>query len=848
MNNKSSSATALTYDRRSTAHTDASPRLLPPPKPKSVLRRSLRAIAVLILSVILLVCAGILLLYSTARRALPQIDGEIRVSGLSAPVSLIRDPQGVPHIAANNAEDLFFAQGYVTAQDRLWQMDLSRRLAEGTASEVMGSALLEHDKQQRVIGLRQVGERSWRALSPRDQSYFEAYARGVNAFIEGHLNNLPMEFRVLRYSPKSWTGLDSLLCGILMSQALNYTLYETKLVRERITAKLGPELASDLYPNSSWRDHPPGSDDQIAKSDMYSPPRFGSEAPGDDFVHDQVARALQIGDGVDAPGSNNWVISGAHTVTGKPLLSNDMHLALQIPNIWYEAHLEIRPQAGESEFDVEGFTLPGLPYVLVGHNQHIAWGFTNLVPDVEDVFVENVRSDGKYETPDGWKAFDTRHEVIHVKNKPDVGLDVMLTRHGPVVTDLVSDAVPNEKRTLALKWVIYDEPVTVPFFDVGAAHNWQEFRAALSHFSGPAENIVYADVDGHIGYQAAGFIPIRKSGDGSHPESGSDNAHEWTGYIPFNELPSIYDPPSGVIATANNRVTSAGYRYSIATQWGSPYRVERIYEVLNSKKQFTADDMLKLQTDTYSGFDRFCAERFASAVSHSSKASERARQAAELMRNWTGWVSADLAAPTLIVQARQELLRLLLEPRLKPVKGPTGEPADVDWTDYEWFMSSVAIENILTQQPPRWLPASFAAYDDLLTAAVENTINEKEAPRDLASWKWGPQYALNLRHPIFGKIPVLSHWAGPGFAVQSGDRYTVKQTSSGYGPSERMTVDLANLDASNFNLLTGQSGQLFSPHYMDQWQAWYQGFSFPMLFSDGAVTRSKAHEATLIPR
>lgn len=808
---------------------------------KSRWRWVLRAMAIVIGGLVLIVGAAITWFYWTARQALPQVDGTISVPGLAAQVRVIRDAHGVPHIIAANAEDLFFAQGYVTAQDRLWQMDFSRRLADGTTAAVMGAALLDHDKEQRIVGLHQVAERSWQALSARDRSHFEAYARGVNAYIESHRGNLPIEFRVLRYSPEPWTGLDSLLCGVLMSQGLNYTLYQTKLIREKFTAKLGPELAADLYPNASWRDHPPGMDRQVATPDRSALAHPESSPPITTFVFGQGSTMPRSPDSRQVAGSNNWVISGAHTATGKPLLSNDMHLELHIPNTWYEAHLEIRPQGNEATFDVVGFTLPGLPYVLVGHNQRIAWGFTNLVPDVEDVFIENVKPDGQYETPQGWKTMETRRELIHVKGKEDVSLDVKLTRHGPVVTDLV----PNEKRTLSLKWVVYDEPVAVPFFDMDAAQNWQEFCKVLSHFSGPGQNIVYADVDGHIGYQAAGHIPIRRAGDGSQPVSGKDDAHEWSGYIPFDQLPSFYDPPSGVIATANNRVTSPGYPYSISTQWGSPYRTERIYQELNSQKKFTTQDMLNLQMDTYSAFDRFCAEHFAAAVSRSSKASARARQAAELMRNWNGWVSADLAAPTVIGQTRQELFQLLLEQRLKPANGETGN-GDLDWTDYEWLMSSVALENILTQQPQRWLPASFATYDDLLTTAVENAI--KGAPDDLTSWRWGQQAALSLHHPIFGRIPILSHWSDPGAVPQSGDRYTVKQTGNHAGPSERMTVDLANLDASNFNLLTGESGQLFSPHYTDQWQAWYQGFSFPMPFSDEAVGKAKWHELKLAPQ
>ena len=811
------------------------------PVPQSWFRKLLRIIAAVIIVFALIIFSGATWFYWIARQALPQVDGKISVNGLSAQVKVLRDAQGVPHIIASSAQDLFFAQGYVTAQDRLWQMDLSRRLADGTVSEVMGAAFLKHDKEQRILGVLNVAEHSWQAFSERDRSHFEAYARGVNAYIQSHRDNLPLEFRVLRYSPKPWTAIDSLLCGILMNENLNHGLFETKLIREKMIARLGAERAADLYPNSSWRDHPPGID-QVGAQDQNSPAQTNSEDPSSNSVDGQVQTAAYTADDIELPGSNNWVISGKHTATGKPMLSNDMHLGLRIPNTWYEAHLEIQAQGSEPKFDVVGFTLPGLPYVLVGHNQRIAWGFTNLIPDVEDVFIEKVRADGEYQTPDGWSPMEKRHEVIRVKGKPDVVLDVFLTRHGPVISDLMS----HEKRTLTLKWAVFDDPVLVPFFDVDAARNWQEFRGALSHFSGPAQNIVYADVDGHIGYQAAGHIPIRKAGDGSLPVSGTDNAHEWTGYVPFDQLPSVYDPASGVIATANNRVTPAGYRYSLSTQWGSPYRTERIYHVLESTQKFLTDDMLKLQTDTYSVFDRFCAERFASAVSHSSKASPRARQAAELMHNWNGWVSADLPAPTLIAETRQELLRLLLEPRLKPASEKP-EDQDIDWRSYEWFMSSVAMENILTQQPSRWLPPSFTNYDDLLTAAVENAIHLKEAPRDLASWKWGTQSALNLQHPIFGKVPILNHWTGPGTAVQSGDRYTVKQTGSSIGPSERMTVDLANLDASNFNILTGQSGQLFSPYYMDQWQAWYKGFSFRMPFSDDALLKAKTHELILDP-
>src|SRR5579871_1840351 len=389
------------------------------PAPKSRAPKFLRVTAVLIIGLVLIICTGATWFYWTAHQALPQMDGKVSVRGLFTEAKVIRDARGVPHIVAENAEDLFFAQGYVTAQDRLWQMDLSRRLAGGTASEAVGSVLLDRDKEQRILGLREVAERSWQALSMRDRSHFEAYARGVNAFLESHRENLPIEFRVLRYSPKPWTGIDSLLCGILMSEALNHGLFATKLAREEIASKLGPELAVDLYPNSSWRDHPPGVDEGVATESNLSLPADANPS-SNNSVGGQVHAASPAPEDVFVPGSNNWVVSGRHTVTGKPLLANDMHLGLQIPNTWYEAQLEIRAGNGEPGFDVAGFTLPGLPYVLVGHNRRIAWGFTNLEPDVEDVFVENVRADGEYQTPDGWRPMERRREVILVKGKPSV--------------------------------------------------------------------------------------------------------------------------------------------------------------------------------------------------------------------------------------------------------------------------------------------------------------------------------------------------------------------------------------------------------------------------------------------
>jgi penicillin amidase len=808
-------------------------------------RRSagIRILLWLLLILVLLATGAAAFAYFIAHSALPQLDGNLRVNGLSANVKVIRDGHGVPAIEAATLEDLFFAQGYVTAQDRLWQMDVMRRFAGGELSEILGEDTLKIDREQRVLGLRAAAMKSLQMASPRDRSYIDAYARGVNAFIESRGSRLPIEFRILKYRPKPWQAEDSIVIANQMVKDLNYYAFGDALDREKILAKLGPELTSDLYVNRSWHDRPP----TVMREDLNEQPNQGDsndedeEEEGPDNSVTQLRTTAEeiwtqrIPEAVN--GSNDWVVSGAHTVTGKPLLSNDMHLGHQMPNLWYEAHLK------SGNLDVAGVTLPGMPYVVVGHNQRIAWGFTNVGPTVADAFIENFNAQGTYQTPQGWRQPEHRAEVIHVKGKPDVTLDVKITRHGPIITDIL----PGETRQVALRWTLYDG-LHIPFFDVDAAQNWEEFRKAFSTLDAPGQNVVYADVDGNIGYQATGRVPIRATGDGSVPVSGADDSHEWTGYIPFDKLPKIYNPPSGVIATANGRITPDGFPYSISSSWEAPWRTERIYHVLESGRKFTASDMLALQNDIHSENDLFTAERFVYAVDHAAKPSPRAKQAADLMRNWDGRMLATLAAPTIAVRSAQELTRLLLEPRLGPApENPKVLEETVSWKTYHWQMRTVWLQNILLHQPKRWLPAKYSNYDELISGAVEAAVNAPAAPKDLASWHWGSFNAVDVEHPVLGKIPLIRRWSAPGVKEQSGSGYTVKAVTPHHGPSERFTANLADFDQSMLNTVTGQGGNFLSPYYMDQWNAWYEGSTFPLPFTSQAVEASGAHRLMLEP-
>jgi penicillin G amidase len=873
---------------------------------------ALRVVYYAVCLLLVVIIAAICWAYWIAHSALPQLDGSIAVPGISSKVRVLRDGHGVPTIEAATLEDLFFAQGYVTAQDRLWQMDIMRRAAAGELSEVIGDATVKLDREERILGLRLAAETAEKNIPAPDRNFFDAYARGVNAFMNSHRDRLSLEFRLMKYTPRPWTVTDSLLIGARMVQDLNHYSYSRALEREKILAKLGPELTSDLYVNSSWRDRPPtegrgmeddpatNSGDEDDDDDEEIEPEGGAgritSAPASGHLPQGLdgsraawvpSTSLRAGFSDDAfrPGSNDWVVSGRHTVSGKPLLSNDMHLDHQMPNLWYEAHLKAESstaggsaagnsQAGGFDFDVAGVTLPGVPFVIVGHNQRIGWGFTNVGPTVEDDFIEEFNGQGQYKTPSGWVEPQRRPETIHVKGKPDVTFDVESTRHGPIITELI----PGETRKIALRWTLQDG-IGMVFFDVNSAQNWDEFRKAFSNFGAPGQNVMYGDVDGHIGYQTTGRVPIRAAGDGSLPVSGGDDAHAWNGWIPFDEMPRVYDPPAGILATANGRITPDGYKYSISTEWDAPWRTDRIYRVLESGKKFAAADMLALQMDVSSTYDRLCAEKFVYAIDHASNASERAKRAADILRDWDGRMSVDSAAPTIETKARRELVRLLLEPKLgaasegsdpiaksgsksgdsKSGSKSSSESGALSWKSYHWTMSSVWLDNVLTKQPARWLPPGYSDYGALLTAAVENVVgqsrlvanpssNETVAPADLNQWTWGQNYPVEIDHLVLQQLPLIGRFTAPGVHPLSGSTATVKQVGREFGPSERATWNFSNFDESTLNLVTGQSGIFLSPYYMDQWAGWYGGSTFAFPFSAAAVERQRAHELTLQPR
>jgi penicillin amidase len=849
----------------------------PKRRPRRPLRRRILSFFAIAIPLVLI---AVLVAFFAARHwaqqamidSLPQIDGSLNLAGISAPAYVQRDAHGVPHIRARSLDDLIVAQGFVTASDRLFQMDLLRRHAAGELAEILGPSLLLHDRTQRILQIRAAADRAVSALSPDQLHYLQLYARGVNASIELQRSSLPLEFRVLRYQPAAWTARDSILIGLVMFEDLTNT-FPVKLSREAIAAHLSPDLVADLYPVGSWRDHPPAQ----AVIDLTAPQQNIPDIPLDESqtrlarpsltpasAHDLLALQQSLRNPLCeacTAGSNNWVVSGSRTASGKPLLSNDMHLGHNVPGIWYQADLYAPSDNGE--FHVAGVSLPGLPFIIVGHNAHIAWGFTNLGADVQDIYMEQLRGSGSSEqflSPDGtWQPVLHQTELIRVHNAPDVTLDVIATRHGSGITPLISPLLPSEKRALSLRWTIYDPAtITPPMLAINSATDWASFTAAFSTFGGPAQNVVYADDQGHIGYHAVGYIPIRGSITSPSPLSpvptpASDTTHEWAGNIPFDQLPQAFDPPSGVLATANARITPDGYNFPITLDWASPYRNERIWKVLQSRDHLKPADMLALQTDIYSDLDHDIAQRLAYAIDHSTTTDRRLRQAADLLRNWDGTVTADSPAAPIVVAARNALWPLILTPKLgtstasSPMEGDN-EPL---WQLYSWGEKGFAGEQIIMHAPVRWLPSNYSNWDELLTAAVLRGLTTANAPTDLTRWTQGIAHPIDIEHPIFSRSPLLSlvigMRTGTGVRPQSGDTATVKQVDRTFGPSERFTADFSDLDNSTLNLVLGESGNPASPWFMDQWPAWYNGTTFPMPFSPDAVRSAMAHTLTLTP-
>ncbi|HVF27106.1 MAG TPA: penicillin acylase family protein [Pyrinomonadaceae bacterium] len=780
--------------------------------------------------------------------------GEVKIDGLRARVVVRRDERGIPYIEAANESDLYFAQGYVTASDRLWQMDLLRRTARGELSEIFGKVVLEEDKRRRTYGFAVVAEATIAHAPAEVRDALEAYARGVNAFINSLTpETLPSEFRILKYQPRPWTMGDSIVIGKNFAEALSNT-WRLDLMREKF-ANLPADKRQVIFPVFSPRDVLVVGTDRTRRRNSTS--RIGSQRASnrtlrldDDSVNlmhslaeieTTLARSrARIGlYAEDSAASNNWVVSGKRTISGKPLLADDPHLQPTAPSIWYMTHLSA------PGLRVAGVATPGAPGIIIGHNERIAWGLTNLGPDVQDIYREKFdpQNPRRYMTPAGWRDAEVRREQIKVRKSPlsteteIISHDVTVTRHGPIIFE-------QDGSRYALRWTAINPQVVdfEAFGKINRARNWNEFREALKSYRGPTQNFVYADVDGNIGYYGAGQIPVRKSGDGSVPYDGATDAGEWRSFIPFDELPHVYNPPSGMIVTANSRVVGESYPHHLTHVWAAPDRARRIYDLLSAKQKLTIDDFRAVQGDVHSLsailFAREVAEVARAEKSEAKSDEDKWQEMIRMFAEWDGNLEAESRAALLATEMRDVLQRKILAATL-------GEEMA---KSYVWPNRATFINWIISERPRGWLPPEHEDYAALLRLCLTEARSAlaKRYGADESRWTWGHATRVRFQHPI-SAVPVIGQQFSISPFPQRGGGGSFATVNVGSGVSMRLIADPGNWDNTQHSITLGQSGDPSSVHWKDQLADWRAVTPRAFPFSTAAVNAATKQTMALAP-
>ena len=762
-----------------------------------------------------LVLTGLILVY----RPLPTIDGESRLLGLDQRAEVLRDSYGVPHVYAQTAHDLFFLQGYVTAQDRLFQMDLYRRAGAGRLAQVLGEPVLDSDKQFRTFGLARVAARELSLLREDTRANLTAYADGVNKFLEQHGDSLPLEFVILGYRPERWSLLDSLVVAKLQAYDAANNL-DQELLRAGLASRFGTGVLATLMPDPSGR--AATVDGQAWASVAPYLAARGSSLPG------VVALSTLLPGAGGGIGSNCWALAGSRTASGKPLLAGDPHLAVRNPSIWYEVGLE---GAG---YKLVGFSFAGIPGIVIGHNDRIAWSLTYAYTDTQDLFVErqDPTDPRRYEYKGRFEAATFVRESIDVKGRADpVVVDVAVTRHGPIVTPVLQGQIA----PLALRWTALDPGRLLDFvFELARAGSWQEFRAAAADFSGPAVSACYADVDGHIGYQLIGQLPARK-GDGQMPVPGWTGEYDWTGIVPFERNPSVFDPPTGVVVNANDRPTQDPQSVGYIGEWDPGFRATYIAQRLGTLRKADLTAMRAIQTD----YTSTPVTRWRETILAATPKTDLQRRAQGLVRDWDGTLALESGAAAV---TEAWLVAMLSETFQE-------ELGDKLYADYLAHGRAVfALYQLLARPDDPWfstIDPSVAGRGAVSTAALEDAVRELVARSggDLSKWRWGDVHTITFEHPLaIGPLALLLNIgpfqrAGDGFSVNNGaydpaDPY--RQTTNA---SERTIADLSDLDNSLSITPEGESGQPGSKYWGDQAPLWNTGEYKPMRFSKDRIGR-----------
>jgi penicillin G amidase len=821
---------------------------------------------------------------TVASQSFPPIDGTIHLHDLNGQVDVFRDQMGVPHIYASTGHDLFFAQGYLHAQDRFWQMDAWRHIGSGTLSEMFGSSELQTDSFLRTLGWHEIAQAEWDALRPESKAILQAYTDGVNAYLRDHHGTaVSLEYAVLGlltpdYKIAVWTPVNSLTWGKAMAWDLRGNLDE-EVQRAVLLKTLTPTQIDQLFP-SYPSDHPVivnkiGSGSSAATNLQVNPQ---VQIPAETLVALEQNTSLlnaALGRPGDGIGSNSWAISGKLTNSGLPLLANDPHLSIQIPSIWYQIDMHCLPKTDQCPYEIAGFSFAGVPGVIIGHNDNIAWGFTNTGPDVMDLFIEKVNpaNPNQYEVDGKWVNFETRTETINVAGGKPVAISVRSTRHGPVISDTygaLEDTNLNNKKdfvpfkdnsgvflpdhyVIALAWTALKP--SSPFeaiwgFDL--AQNWDQFRQAAQNFHVPAQNLLYADTKGNIGYQTPGDIPIRKSGDGRYPVPGWNSQYDWTGFIPFDQLPYTLNPDEGYIATANNEVVSPkAYSYFITADWDYGFRANRIVSLIkNAPAKIDIAYTQKMQGDMY---DANAATFVPLLQGLRDQFTGQDATALDLFTNWDYQAKANSAAAAVFESFWRHLLENTFNDDLPKAYWPDGGSR---WNE---------VMRILIKNPndPFWDDKTtkdiVEARDDILKRSWSDAVKEMNSMfgSDPSGWNWGSMHAATFRNQTLGQsgVGLIEQLFNRGPFPTGGGEAIVDATGwsiiDGYEtnwlPSMRMVVDLGNVSNSVTVHTTGESGHAFNKHYDDMSSMWANLQYYPMWWDQQAVISKSEGHLKLLP-
>lgn len=791
---------------------------------RKLLGKILMIVGVLILLLVIVAAGGG---YFVIRRSFPTVNGTIKAAGLQSQVEVYRDSWGVPHIYASNSHDLFFAQGYVHAQDRFWQMEFWRRQGTGRLSEILGESALDIDRFLRTVGWHRTAAEELELIDEEDLATLEAYAEGVNAYISTHRGRLGLEFTMLgltgvKFEPEPWTPFHTLTWAKAMAWDLSGNRSD-ELLRAQIAAQLGTSAVEVLMPPYP-DDYPVIVPHPLTGATLEALP----EAAFDFHI-------LGKGKGI---GSNSWVVAGSRTETGMPLLANDPHLAIQMPSIWYEVGLHCEPVGSSCPYNVVGASFAGVPGVIIGHNDHIAWGVTNLGPDVQDLFIERVNPENpnQYEYQGEWLDMEIVREEIRVAGEDEpVVVDVRITRHGPIINDVAGG--PEEDwafgwQPLAFSWTALQPGTLVhSILLLDRASNWEEFRDALSYWDVPSQNFIYADVEGNIGYQSPGRIPIRASGDGSMPVPGWTGEYEWVDYIPFDELPRAFNPPEGYIVTANNAVVKPDYPHFLSMDWAPGYRARRIVELIEADPSLSLADIQAMQGDSSPVY----AQDILPYLLALSDDDPQLAEALDLLRAWDGRAMRDSAGAALFEAFRLRLIDLTF-----------GDELGEQLLSRARSTAGVALIGLLADEASPWFDdvttPQAETRDDILLQSLEEAVEEltETLGRDMARWRWGDLHTATFENQSLGQsgIGLIEALFNRGPVPVDGTIATINNTgyspSDPYGvvivPSYRQIVDLADFTRSVSMHTTGQSGHPYHRHYGDMIDPWRNIEYHPMLW------------------